>query len=322
LAAGGTPAVGSQGIGIAGGRAALYQPAAMTRTRANLLLLIAAAVWGFAFYFHKIAVDHVGPVQFVAGRTLLAGLCIVPVALWELRGKTIAPGLWLISIGSGVVFFIAAVIHQAGFETATVTNSGFLTALYVIATPILAWVFLRRLPPVYVWPALVLALVGTWFLGGGTFDGLTWGDRLIALSAFFWGAQMLITGVAGERYGLPFTYTAIQFLVVSVLAIPAAIATETITVDGLVGALPAFLYVGVMSGAVTYSLFAIGLRYTTPSEGVIIISTEALFAALAGMLLLGERMSPLGGLGAALMFTATLVVQAGPTLKRFLTRPA
>ncbi len=289
----------------------------MTRARANLLLLLAAAIWGIAFYFQKIAMDHVGPFVFVAARTLLAALCLVPVALLEKRltDAPWTPRLTAYGVSAGMLFCVAGVLHQAGFITASVTNGGFLTTLYVVFTPLIAFFILRRRPPVHVWPALLLALAGVWLLAGGSLEGFTTGDGYIVISAFFWGALLILAGLAADA-GRPLTFTTMQFAVATVIGVPMAFAVEPVSWAAIQGALPSMFFVGVLSSAGTFALFAFAFRYTSPSEGAILLSTETLFAAAAGAILLGERLTPLGWLGASLMFAAMLLVQVGPALSR------
>jgi drug/metabolite transporter (DMT)-like permease len=287
----------------------------MRRFHANLLLLLAAAIWGFAFYFQKTAMDHVGPFLFIAARAGVAALALAPLVVAEAY-RAVAPcpvRLFQIGVAAGLAFFTAAALQQIGLVTATVTNSGFLTALYVVITPLLAWGMLRRTPTPYVWPAAALAFVGTWLLGGGTLGGLSFGEWLVALSAVFWAAHILITG-ASAPYGRPITFSTLQFAVVALCALVSALPAEPITVAGLWGAAPAIAFVGLLSSALTFTLLAIAMKHTPPSEAAILVSTETLFAAMAGAMFLGEHLSARGWVGAGLMFAATLLVQLGPLI--------
>jgi drug/metabolite transporter (DMT)-like permease len=289
----------------------------MRRLHADLVLLLAAVVWGLAFLFQKSATQHVGPLLFVAARGSIAALALLPLALREHRNaKTPAgPGLWCIVGAGGVAFFVGASLQQKGIETATVTNTGFLTALYVVITPFVVWAWSGASPPRLVWLAVLLSALGTWLLGGGSLEAFSPGDVLVALSAFFWATHVVISGRAA-RFGRPIGFTAAQFGVVGVLAAAGAFSLETVTVDGLRGAAVDMAFVGLVSGALTFTLLTIALQYTPPSEAAIIVSTETIFAALAAYLVLGERLSMLGWTGAALIAFATLLVQLAPTLRQ------
>jgi len=280
----------------------------MQRLAADLLLLAAALLWGIAFYFQKDAMADVGPFTFVAARGFIAALALAPLALRE-RGP--APRLAWHAWISGLAFLTAATLQQTGLVTATVTNAGFLTALYVVFTPLVAWVLLRHRPAGYIWPAVLLSFLGTWALGGGTAGHLSGGDVLVAVSAVFWAIHVVITSRA-SALGRPFAFTCLQFAVVGALAAPLAFAFETPTPEGLVRASSAIAYVGLISSAVTFSILVIALRHTVPAEAAVLLSTESLFAAAAGAALLGERLSLTSWLGAAAILAAIIIVQIGP----------
>ncbi len=287
----------------------------MSRLHADIALLFAAAVWGVAFLFQKSAMDHIGPLAFVAARGAVAALALAPLALEEARRvpRSGNDGFWRIAIAGGVAFFIAAWLQQAGIVTATVTNTGFLTALYVVITPFIAWGWSGKVPNLVVWPAVVLSAVGTWLLGGGTLSAFSHGDGLVALSAFFWATHVVVTGRA-SIYRRPIAFTAVQFAVVAALAAVCSALMETTTLEGLQGAAIDIAYVGLLSSALTFTILTIALQHTPPSEAAVIVSMETVFAALAGYLLLSERLPPIAWAGAAIILSATLLLQLWPAL--------
>ena len=157
----------------------------MTRLRADLILLLVAAIWGLAFVFQKTAMSTLGPYTFIAARSLVAAVALAPLAFLEASRTTVTASSSFRSViaVSGLLFFIAAAFQQVGLQTATVTNSGFLTALYVVFTPFVAWVWNKKSPNRVVWPAAALSFVGTWLLGGGAFSAFNQGDILVAICA-------------------------------------------------------------------------------------------------------------------------------------------
>lgn len=289
----------------------------MRRIHADLLLVLAAVVWGVAFVFQKTAMDHLGPLLFVAARSIVAALALTPLAFHESRRAPdqFPRGLVRIAVLGGAIFFLGAAIQQAGIVTATATNAGFLTALYVVITPFLVWVFMRRAPVALVWPAVAMSFIGVWLLGGGTVGSFARGDILVAISAFFWAGHVVIVAQA-SHYGRPVTFSAIQFAVVAVLGLTGAILFEPISLTALASAWREIAYVGLLSSALTFTLLAVAMRYTPPTEAAIIVSSETLFAALAAYVLLGERLSLVGWCGAALILGAVLLVQAGPLIQQ------
>lgn len=290
----------------------------MRRFHADLLLLAAAAIWGFAFLFQKTAMEHVGPVQFVAARAIVASLALFPLALREMRGGDVAwRDVCRAALPAGVAFFIGAVLQQWGIVTATVTNTGFLTALYVVITPFIAWALLGRRPPAVIGSAVALSFVGMWLLGGGTLAAFGIGDALVAISAAFWALHVVLVGRAGSL-ARPIAFTTLQFAVVAVFGAALVPFVETVSIAGLSSVWIEIAYVGLLSSALTFTLFSIALRHTGPSEATIIVSTETLFAAFGAWWLIGERLPPIGWAGAGLILAATLLVQLAP---RWTSRP-
>ncbi len=285
----------------------------MSRLHADIALLFAAAIWGVAFIFQKSAMADIGPLAFIACRGAVAALALAPLALREGArpgAKPASSGFWSIAIAGGTVFFIAAWLQQAGIRTATVTNTGFLTALYVVITPFIAWTWNRIRPSPAVWPAVILSAVGTWLLGGGALAAFSDGDKLVALSAFFWALHVVVTGRASP-FRRPIAYTAVQFAVVSALGAIFSFGLESTSLDGLIAAAPEIAYVGLLSSALTFTLLTVALQYTPPAEAAVIVSLETVFAAAAAYWLLGERLDLIGWSGAALIMCAVLVLQIG-----------
>jgi drug/metabolite transporter (DMT)-like permease len=190
----------------------------MTRTKAAFLLLLAAACWGFAFLFQKSAMRHVGPLTFIVARAVVASLALAPFAWWELQRRSAARQVGLVrwSLFGGLAFFVAAWLQQSGLQTASVTNSGFLTALYVVITPLIAWTATRKAPSGLVWSGVALSGFGTWLLGGGSFAAFASGDLQVAASAAFWAGHVVITGHA-SRFGRPLAFMFIGFVLVALL---------------------------------------------------------------------------------------------------------
>lgn len=291
--------------------------AAMTRLQADLAIAGCAAIWGLAFLFQKAAVDHVGPATFVAARLLLATLALAPFAWLEARRATrpAPPGMTRVVLPAGAALLGGLLFQQIGIASATVTNTGLLTGLYAVLTPLIAWVLLGRRASVHVWLAAVLCVVGVPMLGGGTVGGFGPGDAMVAVCAVFWAVHLLLMSAAAVE-ARPIGFTCLHMGVAALGACALAGATETIELSGLVAATPAIVYAGLLSSALTYAVLAAVMGRTTPAEAAILASLEVVFAAASGAIVLGERLAPIGWAGAALMISAALIVQIAPHLKR------
>jgi drug/metabolite transporter (DMT)-like permease len=290
----------------------------MTRIQANLVLLLAAAIWGGGFVAQSTAMHAIGPFWFIGLRFAVATVVVLPFVWLEAR-KAAAP-LTRRNIQAflfvGLALFGGAATQQIGLQTTTVTNSSFITGLYVVFVPMIAVVFLRRPPHWVVWPAALMALTGIYMLSGGSFSRLTIGDLLTVVCAVFWAIQITLAGTAVGETGRPLAISATQFAVTAVAALAVAIVAEPISFDAIGGAIWEILYVGIFSSGLAFALQIIGQRYTTSSQAAIFLSSEALFGASLGALVLGETVPPLGYVGCALMFSAMLMVELLPEMVR------
>jgi drug/metabolite transporter (DMT)-like permease len=164
-------------------------------------------------------------------------------------------------------------------------------------------------------PAVALSASGTWLLGGGTFAALSMGDWFIAACALFWAGHVLLSE-RGAAFDRPVLFTCLQFAIVAICALLGAAMSEVVTLANLQAATGEILYVGLLSSALTFTILTVALKYAPASEAAVIVSTESLFAALAGAVLLGERLPPLAWIGAAMIMVAVVLVQVGPRAVR------
>ncbi|MFK7890995.1 MAG: DMT family transporter [Granulosicoccus sp.] len=277
------------------------------------LIVLASLIWGVAFYFQKTAMESIGPLLFIGLRGLVAAVALLPFALSEQNSsENASTGIVPIACFAGVVFFLAGTMQQIGLVTATVTNTGFLTAIYVVATPLLYWVIKRRAPSRITGFSVILAFVGVWALSGGSISGLSSGDKWVAVSSVFW-ALLIITTSEASRWSQPLTYTCIKFFIVAVLGIGTAVMLEPINLESVLEASESIIYVGVLSSALTFGMMAIALKTVSASRASVLLTLETVFAAAAGYLLLGERLTLQNWTGAALIICAVLVLRIRST---------
>lgn len=293
----------------------------MSRSVANALMLLVALIWGTTFVAQQLGMAHVGPLTYTGVRFLLGALFVLPLAVREYgrlqaRGVRLERADWFAWCGLGVLLFLGAVFQQIGIMGTTVSNAGFLTALYVPMVPILAWLIDRHAPHPAVWPATIGSFIGTFMLSGGRFDALTVGDYWVIASTLFWAAHVFWVGRVAAHRGAPIMVAVTQFVVSGVLSMLVALAIEDIELAGLVEAMPAILYGGLLSVGVAFTVQVIAQRHTPATDAAILLSSEILFAALAGALYLGERLTPLQLTGGGIIFVCILGVQVAPILLR------
>ena len=289
----------------------------MSRHLANLLLLFAGAIWGGGFVAQSTAMENIGPFLFVGLRFLVAALLLAPFAWREARaaGQPVSAAHLRGFILIGLALFLAMALQQVGLTITNVTNSGFLTGLYVVFVPFLALVVLGQKPHPLVWPAVAMTFAGIWMLAGGSLADLNGGDLLTIGCAMMYAAQVILVGRFVGPSGRPLTLSFCQFALAAVLGLGVGFATESFSLASVAATLPEILYAGVVATGLAFTFQVIGQRYTTAPQAAIFLSTESLFAALFGATLLGEQIQALGYAGGLLIFLAILLAELGPMLR-------
>jgi len=291
----------------------------VSRSQANLLLLAVALIWGSAFVAQAQAMAGVEPFTFTGVRFLL-GMCIVAPLAWRdwrlvsrRQGRPDRRDV-LGVLALGLLLTLGAVFQQIGITGTTVTNAGFLTALYVPLVPLISWLIMRVRPHWSLWPTSIGCLIGTWMLSGAGGLSIGVGDAWVIASSLFWALHVLFVGQVAERIAAPFLVACGQFLVCGVACLLWAAVSETITLDGLRLAAWPIIYTGVVSVGIAYTGQVVGQRYAAAADAAIILSAETLFAALFGFLLMGDRLNAMGFAGCALIFVCILAVQMAPLM--------
>ncbi len=286
------------------------------QTRANLILLLTAIIWGFAFVAQRTGMQFVGPFTFNAVRFAIGGVMLLPLAAYLDRQRKrsnvpITPvssrGLLLGGLLAGAILFGGASLQQAGLVFTTAGKAGFITGLYVVLVPIIGLAFGQR-TALGTWIGALLAVAGLYLLSVQGDLRIQIGDLLVLLGAFIWAGHVLLLGHLSPGTD-PVKLACIQFFACAALSLGVALLVETITVAGLQQALLPILYAGIMSVGVGYTLQVVGQRYARPSHAAIILSLESVFAVVGGWLLLDEQLGTRGLIGCALMLAGILVSQ-------------
>ena len=289
----------------------------MSRTRANFLLILTAIIWGSAFVAQSQGMAHVGPMTFTGVRFLIGALIVAPLMWLEWRGlkreaKPLQRMDGLKVAGLGGLLLLGAAMQQIGIVSTTVTNAGFLTALYVPLVPVFGWLLWRHLPHWSAWPGALACFAGTFLLSGAQTLSIGTGDLWVIASTIPWALHVLLVGRVAHRMSAPFLVAGGQFAVCGVLALIWALAFEPISWVGLEAATWSLLYTGVFSVGIAFTTQVVAQRYAQAADAAIVLSSETLFAALFGFLLMGDRLSAAGIVGCALIFTSMVGVQLLP----------
>lgn len=297
--------------------------------KADTLLLITAAIWGFAFVAQRVGMEYLGPFTFNAVRFALGSLSLIPILFWSRtqeekysrlmpapRKKTTLAGGLL----TGLALYLGASLQQVGIIYTTAGKAGFITGLYVVIVPLMG-LLRRQCPPPGTWLGSVLAAAGLYLLSVAEAFEISHGDLLVLGGAVFWALHVHLVGLFSARVGAV-KLAFLQFAVCSALSFITAFLLESISLHSLLQALIPILYGGFMSVGIAYTLQVVAQREAPPAHASILLSMEAVFAALGGWLLLHEAIGLRGLTGCGLMLAGMILSQShvtGNSLRR-LTR--
>ena len=294
----------------------------MNRLRADLLLLISAFFWGTSFLGQKTAGISLGPLTVVGMRYIVAGLILLPFAIAEARRSVarLTRQEWVLIGLTGLCAVGGNSFEQWGLATTSITNAGFLTALYVVFVPFAVWMVRLTPPRLSVLAACVICLTGAWLLTShGVAQRWTDGDVLVAVADLFWAMSIALIDLFLEKSARPYLLcVAIDALIV-LPTLLAGLSWEPMTLAGLASSVPSTLYAGAAAG-IAGGLQVVAQKHTPPAEAGLIMALQCVFAALAGAVFLGDMLTLAATAGCALILLAVVMVEAGPVLIR--GRPA
>lgn len=291
----------------------------MNRLQANALLLLAALIWGSTFVVQQVGTGELKTMSFTGIRMLVGACFVFPFAFHQFKKRSVqehfSRGHWFGIIATGIVLFTAAALQQYGIFHTTVTNAGFLTALYVPLVPVISLLILRRRVHWSVWPASICCVIGTYIMSGAEGIDLAIGDIWVIVSSFFWACHVILVGTMAVKTRAPIVVACGQFLICGLCGIILGIAIEQPSFADVQSGLFGILYAGVLSTGIGFTLQVVAQRYTHEADAAIILSSETVFAAAAGFIFLGERLNNLECFGAGLIFFGIMAVQLLPLVR-------
>ena len=295
---------------------------AKSRLQGSMVLLITAIIWGAAFVAQKIGSVQVGPFTLTSVRFFISGVALLPFALLggRKRGKETAdaviPGshrrkqrrtLILGGVICGLCLMLATVTQQVGLANTTAGKAGFITALYILFVPIFRF-FVGKKATLTIWLSVLAALIGLYLLCVKEGFSVNKGDLFVLLCALVFAAHILVV----DRF-VPHVngvqMSCIQFFVTSFIAAIPMLIFEKPTMAAIAGCWAPLLYLGIVSGGIGYTLQILGQKNADPTVASLILSLESVFAAISGVIFLGESFTGRELAGCALVFIATIMSQ-------------
>lgn len=317
-----------------------------TKARSNVLLILTAFIWGVAFVAQSVGMDYVGPFTFISVRNFIAAIVLLPcikildrcnhpvdgdicaddtggVACGDVRcdrnrisdvsvvdsrrrnhgRKTLIIG----GISCGICLAVASSFQQIGLNYTTVGKAGFITAMYIVAVPVLG-LFIGKRVRVISWISVGIAVFGLYLLCMTESLMLSRGDLLVLICAFCFALHILCIDhfspkVDGVRM------SCIQFFTCGILCGILALIFESPDIRSICAAWLPILYAGALSSAAGYTLQIIAQKNTEPVIASLLMSLESVFSVLAGWVLLHQKLSAREMLGCFVIFAAIVLTQ-------------
>lgn len=284
------------------------------------MLILTALIWGSAFVAQSVGMDYVEPFTFLAARSVIGGLVLIPIIpmldLWKKKnGQAVeAPKtkeekkvLLIGGICCGIALYAASAFQQFGISFTTVGKAGFITAMYIVLVPILG-IFLKKKIGIKVAVSVVMAVIGLYLLCITDGFSLGLGDALVLVCAFLYSIHILVIDYFSPKVD-GVRMSCIQFFTCGLLSIVCMLIWEDPTVANMLAAWKPILYAGVLSSGVAYTLQVVAQKNVNPTMASLVLSLESVFSVLAGWVILHQVLSGREIFGCVLMFTAIILAQ-------------
>ena len=273
-------------------------------TGGRLALLTAAVIWGSSFIVMKDAVDSIPVYQLLAIRFTLAGLLLGLI----FRKRLLQAGRRILPHGAvcGVLLLGGYATQTFGLMTVSPGTNAFLTSVYCVIVPFMAWGLFRRRPNACNWAAAVLCVGGIGLISLSGDLSIGPGEGLTLLSGVFYALHIMALSRFGEQDD-PIALTIVQFVAASALAWGCTLLTERGAAFPAPAVWPQLLYLTVFATCVTMVCQSVGQSLTPPSQSAILLSLESVFGALFSVLLGREHLTLQVFCGFALVFVSVIL---------------
>ncbi len=285
----------------------------------NLMLILAALIWGSAFVAQSVGMDYIGPYTFNSVRSLLGSIILLPVIRFMDKGKSAeerkkedrkkADRKVLVKGGifCGIILTFSTLLQQIGLVYTSAGKAGFITALYILIVPILG-LFIGKKVGTKTWIGVALAVVGMYLLCITSGFSIAFGDLMVLLCAFVFSLHILAVDYFSPKVD-GVKLSCIQFFVCGILSAIPMMIFEQPQMGQIMDAWLPIAYAGILSSGVAYTLQIISQKHLNPTVASLLMSLESVFAVLTGWLILHEKLTLREFLGCVLVFVAIILAQ-------------
>lgn len=274
------------------------------RTQAELAILLVAVIWGVTFVVVKEALADIGPFLFLGIRFIIAFLVLALLSfdnIKQIKTSTLSAGSLL-----GSFLFIGYVFQTVGLKYTTASNAAFISGISVVLVPIIYAIINLNWPAFKTMLAAFIAVTGLFLMSVDEGFYLAHGDILVLICAFGFALHVVFVDRFSFRHN-PVAITGVQILFVGLVCLIISFFVEPIPSRLSANTIVAIFITAVFATAIAYLLQNALQQYSTPSRFAVILTSEPIFAALAGYLWMNETFSFRTLTGAGLILLATLI---------------
>lgn len=266
-------------------------------------LLAVSASWGLAFVIMKDPIEKQNVNSFLATRFVLAVLVMIairPKVLSQITREMLIKGFFAgLFLGSGYIF------QTLGLKLVGAAITGFVTGLYVVATPLIAWIVLRHRITIYTWLCVAVATVGLallsisgWQIGAG--------ELLVLVSAIAFAAHIVALGQWSNGLDA-YAMTVVQLATCAVLTGAISIGQGYKAPVNLSG-WAVIVYTAIFSTAVAFVIQTWSQAHISPTKVAVILTMEVVFAALFALIFTDETLNLQKIIGGVLILISMLAI--------------
>jgi drug/metabolite transporter (DMT)-like permease len=282
-----------------------------TKLTANLVMILATVFWGSTFIITKILIQNVPVFLFLGIRYLFA---LIGFAPFFLRLKKINKKIIYMAVLTGLPYFLAIIFQTFGLQTTTAGKSGFITALYSIFVPIIAWLLFKKQIQRKIWIAVPISIVGVALLTLQGEFGIVVGDFLTLICAVLTALMIVLTDQFVNLVDI-YAFSILEIILLTGLSFSLSILIDP-PYDLLLEP-PSFwvimIYMGFFTTTLTFLFQNWGQKYQEPAQAALIFALEPIFALFFSFLIGNEILNWQGILGCGLIFLAILIAVIRPS---------
>lgn len=281
--------------------------------KSNIMLLAAAAIWGFAFVAQSVGMQYLGPFTFNFLRFMLGSFSLIPLIIMNNRKRSLKidsnnkKNMLIGGLLLGTVLFLASSFQQIGIIGTSVGKAAFITGLYVIIVPFLS-VFLNQKLSLNAWLGAIFSIAGLYFISITDRFYMSTYDLLELGSALFYALHILLIDYFSNKIDA-IKLAFYQYVTCSILSFFVSVFTEKIIIYEIFQAIIPILYAGICSVGIAYTLQIVGQKNAKPFYAAIILSMESVFATIGGFLILHENLTIKNILGCLLILFGMILSQ-------------